>query len=119
MREVLPHPALEHGPIYLDYNGTTPIDPRVVEAMVPFLSVHFGNPSSTRFYAHVPHTAGSTSPSEVLLAMRVERSRALGAPRLTLGHWSTSGEIDQAAQLLAQTIRTMLASVSREREEGR
>jgi cysteine desulfurase len=32
--------------IYLDYNATTPIDPRVAEAMTPFLSGGFGNPSS-------------------------------------------------------------------------
>ncbi|MBT9587082.1 cysteine desulfurase [bacterium] len=33
-------------PIYLDYNGTTPVDPAVVEAMLPYLREHFGNPSS-------------------------------------------------------------------------
>ena len=33
-------------PIYLDYAATTPCDPRVVDAMVPWLSEHFGNPSS-------------------------------------------------------------------------
>lgn len=33
--------------IYLDYNATTPIDPRVAEAMTPFLTGGFGNPSST------------------------------------------------------------------------
>jgi cysteine desulfurase len=33
-------------PIYLDYSATTPIDPRVVEAMIPYLSEHFGNPAS-------------------------------------------------------------------------
>lgn len=33
-------------PIYLDYNATTPIDPRVAEAMLPFIKDHFGNPSS-------------------------------------------------------------------------
>jgi len=32
--------------IYLDFNGSTPIDPEVAEAMRPFLSQHFGNPSS-------------------------------------------------------------------------
>ncbi len=32
--------------IYLDYNATTPIDPRVGEAMLPFIHEHFGNPSS-------------------------------------------------------------------------
>jgi cysteine desulfurase len=65
MREVLSHPALEQGPIYLDYNGTTPIDPRVVEAMLPYLTSHFGNPSSTHFYARVPHTAIETARGQV------------------------------------------------------
>lgn len=32
--------------IYLDYNATAPIDPRVAEAMSPYLYAHFGNPSS-------------------------------------------------------------------------
>jgi cysteine desulfurase len=34
-------------PIYLDYNATTPIDPRVADAMIPYLRDHFGNPSSS------------------------------------------------------------------------
>ncbi len=33
--------------VYLDYNATTPIAPRVQEAMLPFFAEHFGNPSST------------------------------------------------------------------------
>ena len=33
--------------IYLDYNATTPIDPRVAETMGPYLTGYFGNPSST------------------------------------------------------------------------
>jgi cysteine desulfurase len=35
-----------HFPIYMDYGATTPVDPRVVDAMVPWLSEHFGNPAS-------------------------------------------------------------------------
>lgn len=35
-----------HLPIYLDYGATTPVDPRVVDAMVPWLREHFGNPAS-------------------------------------------------------------------------
>ena len=35
-----------HFPIYLDYGSTTPCDPRVVDAMVPWLREHFGNPAS-------------------------------------------------------------------------
>ena len=37
-------------PIYLDYNATTPIDPRVAEAMLPYIHEHFGNPSSSHAY---------------------------------------------------------------------
>jgi cysteine desulfurase len=33
-------------PIYLDYSATTPVDPRVVEAMIPWLRENFGNPAS-------------------------------------------------------------------------
>ncbi len=33
--------------IYLDYNASTPVDPKVREAMLPFLAEHFGNPSSS------------------------------------------------------------------------
>lgn len=35
-----------HLPIYLDYSATNPCDPRVVDAMVPWLYQHFGNPAS-------------------------------------------------------------------------
>ena len=35
-----------HFPIYLDYGATTPVDPRVVDAMIPWLHEHFGNPAS-------------------------------------------------------------------------
>ena len=38
-------------PIYLDYNATTPCDPQVVEAMLPFFSEHFGNAAS-KAHAH-------------------------------------------------------------------
>jgi len=37
-------------PVYLDHNATTPVHPEVVEAMLPWLREHFGNPSSTHVY---------------------------------------------------------------------
>lgn len=37
-------------PIYLDHNATTPLLPEVVDAMLPFLRGHFGNPSSAHVY---------------------------------------------------------------------
>jgi cysteine desulfurase len=43
--------------IYLDYNATTPIDPRVLQAMLPYLTTHFGNPSSSHAYGIEPKVA--------------------------------------------------------------
>jgi cysteine desulfurase len=37
-------------PVYLDYNGTTPIDPEVARVITPYLSDYFGNPSSSHPY---------------------------------------------------------------------
>jgi cysteine desulfurase len=37
-------------PVYLDYNATTPVLPEVVDAMLPYLREHFGNPSSDHVY---------------------------------------------------------------------
>ncbi len=59
------HPGLEGGPIYLDYNATTPVDPAVVEAMLPYLSKHFGNPSSSHIFGHVAHQAIETARTQV------------------------------------------------------
>lgn len=52
-----------NGPIYLDHNATTPLDPSVFEAMRPYFLEHFGNPSS------VEHIYGLTA------AKAVERAR--------------------------------------------
>ncbi|MBN1383220.1 MAG: cysteine desulfurase [Deltaproteobacteria bacterium] len=41
-------------PIYLDYNGTTPIHPEVMEPMRVYLEKEFGNPSSTHWYGMAP-----------------------------------------------------------------
>ncbi|HEX6919489.1 MAG TPA: cysteine desulfurase family protein [Actinomycetes bacterium] len=48
-----PHPALVGRPVYLDYNATTPVDPRVAAAMQDAL-MEFGNPSSAHSYGDVP-----------------------------------------------------------------
>lgn len=44
-------------PAYLDYNGTTPLDPEVIEAMRPFRETDFGNPSSSHWYGIRPKQA--------------------------------------------------------------
>ena len=52
-------------PIYLDYNGTTPHDPEVIEAMRPFLETEFGNPSSSHWYGSRPKQAVDTARQQV------------------------------------------------------
>ena len=59
------HPGLQSGPIYLDYNATTPVDPVVVEAMLPYLSTHFGNPSSSHSYGCAAHEAVNNARAQV------------------------------------------------------
>jgi len=49
--------SVEPDPIYLDYNATTPLLPEVVDAMLPYLREHFGNPSSRHVYGRRTHEA--------------------------------------------------------------
>ncbi len=52
-------------PIYLDYNATTPIDPAVVEELLPFLKEGFGNPSSNHPYGQAAKQAVELARSRV------------------------------------------------------
>lgn len=60
--------------IYLDYNATTPVDPRVVEKMLPYFTEHYGNPSSQ---AHMYGWAASAAVEKA----RMEVAQCLGASR--------------------------------------
>lgn len=59
-------------PIYLDYNATTPLDPAVVEAMLPYLQTHFGNPSSTHAYGVKAHVAVDQARAQVAALIGAE-----------------------------------------------
>lgn len=59
-------------PIYLDYSATTPVDPRVVDAMLPFLREDFGNPASRS------HAYGWRA-EEAVEAARIEVAALVGA----------------------------------------
>ena len=52
-------------PVYLDHNATTPVDPEVFEAMRPYLTEHFGNPSSPHFYGVEARKAVEKSRTQV------------------------------------------------------
>ncbi len=57
--------------VYLDYNATTPVDPAVLEAMLPYLRERYGNPSSS-------HPLGEQA-REAVVGARSEVARLLGA----------------------------------------
>lgn len=52
-------------PIYLDYNATTPVDPSVVEAMLPYLTEQYGNPHSAHSLGAVAAAAIATAREQV------------------------------------------------------
>ena len=59
-------------PIYLDYNATTPVDPRVADAMLPYLTEHFGNPSSSHIFGRQTRRAIDTARKQVADMLRAE-----------------------------------------------
>ena len=75
--------------IYLDYNATTPIAPSVVEAMNPFLSGHYGNPSSS-------HSMGRAA-KEAIEDARVKLAGLLGCDRQEIIYTSGGTESNNLA----------------------
>jgi cysteine desulfurase len=104
------HAGLVEGPIYLDYNATTPVDPVVLDAALPYLSIDFGNPSSGHQYARAPREA-------------VERARAqvaelLGATPAEIVFTGGGSEADtlavRGAALAAPAARRQVITVPTE-----
>ncbi|MBI4606722.1 MAG: IscS subfamily cysteine desulfurase [Planctomycetes bacterium] len=79
-------------PIYLDYNATTPVDPRVVEAMLPFLRERFGNPASRH------HSYGCDA-AQAVEAARRQVAALIGADLREIVWTSGATESDNLAIL--------------------
>jgi len=61
-------------PVYLDNSATTPLDPRVLEAMLPWLTEHFGNAaSSTHAYGHTAARAVEAAREDVARLVNADR----------------------------------------------
>lgn len=58
--------------VYLDYNGTTPVFPEVVAAMLPFLTEHCGNPSSPHAFGRLTRDAVAEARRQVALFINCE-----------------------------------------------
>jgi len=59
-------------PIYLDYNATTPLDPAVIEAMLPYFTQHFGNPSSSHSFGKTAHAAVNAARLQVAALLNAQ-----------------------------------------------
>ena len=77
-------------PIYMDYSATTPVDPRVVEAMIPWLGERFGNPASRS------HAYGWEA-SEAVERARAEVAALVGADAREIIWTSGATESDNLA----------------------
>jgi cysteine desulfurase len=84
--------------IYLDYNATTPIDPRVLEEMMPYLSENYGNPSSI-------HSFGRKG-KEALDKAREQVSQLISASPKEIVF--TSGGSEAANFAIKSTARSLL-----------
>ena len=85
-------------PIYLDHNATTPVDPAVLEAMLPFFQSEFGNPSSSH------HRHGNRAQDAVSKA-RGKIAKALGARESEIVFTSGCTEANNIALLGAARAR--------------
>ncbi|HEV3484881.1 MAG TPA: aminotransferase class V-fold PLP-dependent enzyme, partial [Vicinamibacterales bacterium] len=77
-------------PVYLDYHATTPVDPRVLEAMLPFFTAHFGNPASRQ------HAYGWEA-QEAVESARAQVAALIGAARGEIVFTSGASESNNLA----------------------
>ena len=82
--------------VYLDYSAATPMDPRVLEAMMPYFTEYFGNPSSVHSYSHIAREAlasaresvaflvGAQSPDEIVFTSGATESNNLALKGVAL-----------------------------------
>ena len=64
-------------PIYLDHNATTPILPEVVDAMLPYLREHFGNPSSSHVYGRRARDAITRARGQVAILLGCDEDEVI------------------------------------------
>jgi cysteine desulfurase len=80
--------------IYLDYNATTPVDPAVTEAMLPYFRECFGNPSSAHSYGRVARDAVERARSQVAELLGAQSSEIM----------FTSGGTEASNQAILGTV---------------
>jgi len=89
-------------PIYMDYHATTPVDPRVLEQMLPYFTEKFGNAASRN------HSFGWTAEAAVEKA-REQVANKLGNPKFVAGAPAEIVETERARLAEAEEALEKLA----------
>ena len=63
--------------VYLDHSATTPTDPRVVEAMLPYFSEIYGNPSSAHAFGRKAETAVESARESIARILNCQPSELI------------------------------------------
>jgi cysteine sulfinate desulfinase/cysteine desulfurase-like protein len=107
--------------VYLDHAATTPVGPRVLEAMLPYFGAEYGNPSSVHIWDRAGYGCSSGSacktgdpePSDVLVALGLPREWTLDSLRVTVGRSTTAEDIDGLLGALPSIVERLRAIEAR------
>ena len=89
-------------PVYLDHNAIAPLDSRVVEVMLPYLTEHHGNPSSSHCYGPVTRAAADRTRMQVTDLVNARHAQVI----FTSGGTEASNHaIKSVVALTAQWLR--------------
>jgi cysteine desulfurase len=95
-------------PIYLDHNATTPVLPEVVDAMLPYLREHFGNPSSGHVYGARARSAVARARRQVAGLIGCEEDELLvtsgGTEANNLAIWGVAQAREERRHLVTPAI---------------
>lgn len=112
-------------PVYLDYAASSPVLPEVVEAMLPYLSMHYGNPSSIHATGRAARAAVDLARDQVAGALGVDHSEitftsgATEANNLALLGLATELPLDRVIAISAAEHHSVLAVAGPLRDRGR
>jgi cysteine desulfurase len=107
--------------IYMDYNGTTPVYPEVLRAMMPYLTTHYGNPNSSHSMGKEPRRAVDRARAQILELLGVSAKASSTDSKVDLSSiWFTScgTESDNLAiQLALQSTAARFSTAATTKED--
>ena len=96
--------------IYLDHSATTPVHPEVVEAMLPYLHQHFGNPGSPHHFGRDARAALDTAHAQVAALLNADPSEIVftsggtESNYLVLSSWAHAGAVAGKQKIIISAI---------------